>query len=483
MKRTLTALCIIFLLALGGQSLFAQILMQEDFNYSLNTLLTVDNARWALTGTTTSNPEQISDSNLALSGAGGLVYPSTGKALVLKRTGQDVNYRFVNTEADSITASTGSGVVYASFLVNVDTVETMPTINAIGDYFFHLGDYGGGAAAVGTSINTADFWARIYVRKANTSDSALTFGIARGALVSTGLPQFTDSIYQRHTTYLLVVKYDFGGAPLDTTLHGAGNASLYVFGAGDDWSTEPGSPNAQAYDQGAAPQFSTGLSVAHELSFVCLRQGSTATAPYLVIDGIHVSQSWSDLALPVELTAFTAGVKGQSVDLAWSTATEVNNSGFAVERKAANGTYSQVGFVTGNGTSNAPHHYSYTDAVGAGTYTYRLKQVDHDGKFAYSKQVEAVVGLTPADYVLGQNYPNPFNPTTTISFAVKADQKATLKVYNMMGQEVMTLFNGDAKADQLYHVQFNAATLSSGTYFYTLQTNDSRQVKKMLLLK
>ncbi|HTY10316.1 MAG TPA: T9SS type A sorting domain-containing protein [Bacteroidota bacterium] len=483
MKKLFTVLCILFLLGLGAQSTFAQI-FTEDFNYPLQTLLTVDNTGWLAHSSAGTNPEQISDSNLTLSGV--TTYPSGGKALVLKRTGQDVNYRFVASESDSITCSTGSGVVYASFLVNIDTVGTTPNnkLNAVGDYFFHFGDYGGGAQAVGTTMNTSDFWARVYVRKSTKPDSSLTFGIARGALVSgTGLPVFTDSIYQRNTTYLLVVKYDFGGAPLDTSLSGAGNASLYVFQSGDDWTSEPGSPNAQAYGDGAASQFGTGLSVAHEISFIALRQGSATTAPYLVIDGIHVSQDWTSLNLPVELKSFTATPNGKSVELAWSTATEVNNSGFAIERKTSTSSYQQVGFVAGNGTSNVGHHYSYTDQVAAGTYTYRLKQIDHNGAFVYSAAVNATIGLTPADYELSQNYPNPFNPTTMITFAVPTDQKATMKVYNMLGQEVMTLFDGTAQANQLIHVNMNASSLSSGTYFYVLQTGETRQIKKMILLK
>ncbi len=200
------------------------------------------------------------------------------------------------------------------------------------------------------------------------------------------------------------------------------------------------------------------------------------TYPYIGADEVTA------YPLPVELTAFNATVSGKSVNLAWRTATEINNSGFEVERNAA-GTWTQVGFVAGHGTSNTPHNYSYIDAVAPGSYSYRLKQIDHNGAFVYSQTIQAAVGLSPSDYALSQNYPNPFNPSTMITFAVKTDQKASMKVYNMLGQEVMTLFDGDAKANQLYQVQFNASSLASGTYFYSLQTADSRQVKKMLLLK
>jgi len=471
MKKVVTFLFTLFLLGLVAQSASAQ-LLQEDFNYTLGTLLKSDNAGWlAHSGSGTKSP-YIIDSNLTLSGVA--TYPSSGKALRMRNTGEDLNYKFTT---DSIDQNVGSGVLYASMLVKFDSVPYYAG-GFSGDYFFHFGDHGlqsGGAWTA--AMSTADFWGHLCVRKAMTADSAITFGVTKGALIAGTLPAFTDSIYYLGQTYLLVEKYDFAGG--DTS---ASNVSLYVFKAGDDWTTEPGSPQAGP-TYAAAPQFTTLLSGAQELSFIALRQGSSFNGTAFTIDGIRVSQNWSAAPMPVELTAFNANVSGKSVNLTWSTATEVNNSGFAVERKTGTGAFSQVAFVDGNGTSNAPHHYSYADAVGAGSYSYRLKQIDRDGKIQYSKSVEATVGLTPEDYVLGQNYPNPFNPTTMISFAVKADQKASMKVYNMLGQEVMTLFDGDAKANQLYHVQFNASSLASGTYFYILQADNARQVKKMVLLK
>jgi len=471
MKKVVTLLCIVFLLGLGAQSMFAQILT-EDFNYTASTAL-VGQGGWSQTGTVTTNPltVTVADSNLGLTGL--TTYPSGGNALWMKNTGQDANRRFTATN-DSVT----TGVVYASFLVRVDS--SSHGTNGLGDYFFLFGENSIGTAWT-PAMNTGEFWARTYVRRAYTGTNGdFSFGILRGSLPASSVPSLTDSIYHQGVTYLLVVKYDFASG--DTS---AANASLFVFKSGDDWTAEPGSPNAGPdYQEGATFPNPPSVTAAPDISYIGVRQGSAAAgAPFLVIDGIHVSQTWQSLNLPVELTAFNAVVSGKSVELAWSTATEVNNSGFAVERKTSASAWSQVAFVAGNGTSNAHHSYSYIDAVGAGTYSYRLKQIDHDGKFAYSKAVEAAVGLTPADYALSQNYPNPFNPTTMMTFAVKTDQKASMKVYNMLGQEVMTLFDGEAKADQLYHVQFNASSLASGTYFYILQTGEMRQVKKMVLLK
>jgi Secretion system C-terminal sorting domain len=194
--------------------------------------------------------------------------------------------------------------------------------------------------------------------------------------------------------------------------------------------------------------------------------------------------------LPVELVSFTASARGRNIDLSWATKTELNNYGFDVERKAVASdqstvnSWSKVGFVEGKGTTNAPQSYKYSDVVkSAGTFTYRLKQTDRDGKFTYSPQVEAKSALTTDDYKMSQNYPNPFNPSTKFNFAVSTPQQVSVKVFNIVGQEVQTLFNGIAPADQIQEVTFDGARLASGIYFYVLRAQDRVEVKKMLMMK
>ena len=118
-----------------------------------------------------------------------------------------------------------------------------------------------------------------------------------------------------------------------------------------------------------------------------------------------------------------------------------------------------------------------------GTYSYRLKQVDNDGKYEYSKEVETAVALLASDYTMAQNYPNPFNPTTNIRFALKNTQYASLKVYNLIGQEVATLFEGTAVGGQITNVTFDASHLTSGTYIYQLKSAERTEVKRMTLVK
>jgi hypothetical protein len=193
--------------------------------------------------------------------------------------------------------------------------------------------------------------------------------------------------------------------------------------------------------------------------------------------------------LPVELTSFTAVTRGQNVELRWSTATEVNNYGFEVERAMMNDElgmkkWMKVGFVEGSGNSNAPKEYSFTDKAGAsGTYSYRLKQIDRDGRFEYSPTVEVVMAHVAQAYTLEQNYPNPFNPTTTIRFSVPAVERATVTVYDITGREVAVLFNDVANPGQMYNVQFTGKGLASGIYIYVLQTPTFREVKKMQMIK
>lgn len=96
---------------------------------------------------------------------------------------------------------------------------------------------------------------------------------------------------------------------------------------------------------------------------------------------------------------------------------------------------------------------------------------------------ESTVPLTAEDYQLSQNYPNPFNPGTIITFAMRKTEQAAVRIYNVLGQEVATLFDGIANANQVYSLSFNATNLTSGLYFYTLRSASRNEVKKMSVVK
>ncbi len=189
-------------------------------------------------------------------------------------------------------------------------------------------------------------------------------------------------------------------------------------------------------------------------------------------------------ALPVELTSFTGNFNGDKVVLCWTTETEVNNYGFEIER-ASNSTISdweKVGFVQGYGNSNSPKEYSFTDIPNKGTkFQYRLKQIDNDGKYAYSSVINIEIKVLN-EYTLNQNYPNPFNPSTVITYSIPVSSKVTLTVYDVLGKFITTLVNENQEAGS-YSVNFNAAGLSNGMYFYKMQSDNFVKTNKMLLLK
>ena len=194
--------------------------------------------------------------------------------------------------------------------------------------------------------------------------------------------------------------------------------------------------------------------------------------------------------LPVELVSLKAEAVGNDVHLRWSTATEVNNYGFEVERRVveslSNGEieiWRNVGFVHGSGTSNIPESYGFTDAnVSSGTYVYRLKQIDKDGSFKYSMETQ-VTKEAQKIFALYQNYPNPFNPTTTIEFTIPETGEVLLAVYNVLGQKVRNIFYGAAEARISHKITFDGSALPSGLYFFYLDFGRTRVSRKMTLIK
>lgn len=191
--------------------------------------------------------------------------------------------------------------------------------------------------------------------------------------------------------------------------------------------------------------------------------------------------------LPVELTSFEGLAIEDGVLLNWETATEINNHGFEVERRvhsAESTEWDKIGFVNGHGNSNSIKNYNFTDnkVSNSSKYFYRLKQIDTDGKFEYSNEIEVDFNGLPSKFSLEQNYPNPFNPSTTITFSIPQQSNVSLKVYDALGSEVAELVNEEMKSGS-YKINFDSSKLSSGIYFYTLRTNDFFNTRKMILIK
>ena len=211
-------------------------------------------------------------------------------------------------------------------------------------------------------------------------------------------------------------------------------------------------------------------------------------------NGIILRTTTGGDPIPVELVSFSTNVTNNEVYLNWTTATETNNQGFEILRTNQNeiDNWNKIGFVTGYGTTTETQHYSFTDNdVGTGKYRYKLKQLDYDGSFEYSQIIEAIVDA-PTKFSLEQNYPNPFNPNTKIKFSIPQDvrgerQEVTIKVYDVLGNEVATLVNEEKPAGE-YEVEFSlgrdsSPDIASGIYFYTLKAGNIVETKKMILLK
>jgi len=194
----------------------------------------------------------------------------------------------------------------------------------------------------------------------------------------------------------------------------------------------------------------------------------------------------------VTLGYFAARANG-FVTLEWTTASELDNAGFNVYRSTSlDGEYTKLNSELIPATANAFEgaSYSYTDKeVQPGlTYYYKLEDLSIEGISTFHGPVSAKVSvILPSNFALAQNYPNPFNASTMISYDLKTDSKVSLKVYNILGQEVVTLVDKYQTAGS-YSVTWNGKDskgndLSTGVYFYILKAGDFSAKMKMTYLK
>ncbi|HVO72869.1 MAG TPA: S8 family peptidase [Ignavibacteriaceae bacterium] len=204
--------------------------------------------------------------------------------------------------------------------------------------------------------------------------------------------------------------------------------------------------------------------------------------------------------LPVQLSSFTAELNNGSVELKWSTSSEINNYGFEIERMFSRNNpqpggseepaiWLTIGFVDGSGSSNSPKKYLFTDKnlYLRGEYFYRIKQVDFNGSFQYSEK-QKIIFNSPMRFVLMQNFPNPFNPGTKIKYTIPASWEnptcqVTLKIYDIIGREIATLVN-EAQYPGVHEAEFNPPkSLASGIYFYKLTAGNYTDSKKMVYIQ
>jgi hypothetical protein len=405
----------------------------EDFEYAAGD--TITNHGWVTFGSFGENPIVVVEPGLEHFCYGAIF----GNAARLVTTGEDsyiVLPSFLN-----------AGTVYVSFMVKFESAQH-------GDFFIHLGD---------SVADNSNKLARVY---AKMDGGNIAIGLAK----NNEAPVYTPADYLIGDVIVVVLKYEFF-----TTTNHDDLVSLFVFGPEDcPPVVEPTATLGPLGD---------GEDDLPNVGKIVLCQGADSHAPVLIIDGICMDRVWDNSALPVEMTSFTSTVTGNGVVLNWSTAYEKNNAGFNVERKLGTGNWIDRGFVKGNGTTEFRHDYSFNDRfMNSGIYQYRLKQLDYNGNIIYHDLGDVIRIGTPADYELYQNFPNPFNPSTIISFALANDGVVTLKIFDNSGREISKILSEFRNAGY-YNVDFDASNLSSGVYYYRIESNGFVKTLKMVLMK
>ena len=184
----------------------------------------------------------------------------------------------------------------------------------------------------------------------------------------------------------------------------------------------------------------------------------------------------------VELTSFNGNYYDGSVQLEWFTSKETNNYGFEIQKRYDNTEFEKIGFVQGSNNTTEGNDYSFTDTdLLSYRIYYRLKQIDFNGKFKYS---DVVMVEDPAlnEFQLYRNYPNPFNPSTTISYSLPRQARIKIALYNILGNLVEILFDGEQTAG-IHQLILNAKDLSSGVYFVSMVADHFNKSIKISLLK
>lgn len=205
--------------------------------------------------------------------------------------------------------------------------------------------------------------------------------------------------------------------------------------------------------------------------------------------GASVSADLTPTPGSVELTSFTFAIGSENaIRLNWMTASELDNVAWEIERSTDNENFAKVGEIKVDGANQYGAKYSYTDvAPSAGLYYYRIADVSLSGAKTYHGPISVFVGR-PTIYALAQNYPNPVSTSaTTIKYALKNPGSTSLKIFNLLGEEVKTLVNAKQDAN-FYSVYWDGKDnsgreVSNGVYFYKLSSGNFTATKKMMVLR
>lgn len=446
----------------------------------------------------------------------------------------DQNYILGETQNGGIFRTTNGGASWNQSQSGLNMSESVawvapiiahPTVS--GTFFtartsvYKTTNNGGSWTAISSPVNGTYPIREMAISKTNpnimyATSIALIFKSTDGGVnwtnVTTGLPNRTITSVNVHPSDENIVLLTFSGFGTDKVYKSTNGGSSWVSIDGplpdapvNDlfiYTINPGKPNTYfvATDIGVFVTDDNGVSWTEIPSgipntvIMHLDYSDSTKMLRAATHGRGVYEAYIDFTIPVELTAFDASIDNKIVNIIWSTATETNNSHFEVERKLKNLEWEKIGEVGGAGTTTIPQTYLFKDDFSFKSYEgkilYRLKQVDFDGSFEYSKVISVEVNFIPEKFAISQNYPNPFNPNTTISYSIPKGEgnQVTIKVYDLLGKEVSTLVN-EFKTPGNYQIAFNADGLTSGIYFYLYEAFDSNgmkihsEVRKMTLLK
>lgn len=349
--------------------------------------------------------------------------------------GGSANFAFGTGFSQDINRSTisyNSGSIYTSFLLNIAAGGGSGSNDS---YFFHVLD---------TSAMTS-FRCRVYVKDGSVANT-FNIGLTKGS--NTGIT-YSSTNYSINSTVLVVLKYKFD--PLNSD-----SAFAYIFTSGIP-TTEPSVANLIATD------ISTGdLAV---FNAVAIRQHTSGSSMIGNIDGIRVSNSWLNSALPVKLASFNAELKDEETVINWSTSSENNNKGFEIERSFYGNNFEKIGFVKGAGNSNNVNQYLLVDNNIKSAF-YRLKQIDFDGQYEYSKIISTSGIKTKINLA-----PNPFKDEIVV---INDNAITKIEIIDITGKVVLTSELNNNK------VIVNTSALKNGIYYIKIYNINEVQTQKII---
>jgi len=431
MKKIFTLFSAASVIALSAS---AQRLLTEDFNYSAGQLTTVSGGAWVnFSGTGYFIP--VSSGNLSYPNYVTSPNGSSGKISIVSASS--------SAEDDySAFATTSSGTLYASFLVNISATNNLyDNTSTSGEYFF----------AFLPSTSTSAYSGRVMIRQ-GTAANTFNLGIAPQSASSTAVA-WIGTDFSAGTTHLITAAYQF--------VDGANNDVVKLWVDEATSATEPAPMATTTFTAGTEPA---------DLGRIAFRQGSTNT-PNADIDAIKVSTSWADATLPVSLQSFSVVERNGFAVLSWTTTNEINMKNYVVEKSADAHVFAEAGSVEAKNSITA-NAYTFTDLKAlSGTAYYRLRMVNKDNTASYS----GIVSITGKSSLTLSVFPNPVQNSLTVSHP-KAIAGATLQVVSFDGKKVATY---SVQPDAI-QTSVNIAHLNKGNYFVVFANGKQVQTTKFL---